>query len=106
MMQEHIEGDKIRRILNIYNWWDDDIPVDFFSAAGIKLPPYAPVRDRTIASAIVECLTGRVAKTDTHKRGPKNCPLYYYPDRSFDLLSSKQQFDEKCRSTLMENISE
>lgn len=90
-------------IYYIYNWWDAG-KIGLFSAYGFGLYPQGVKTDRTIANAVVQFLTGTLTNSGTHKRGPKTCPLYFNPDRKFDLLSGPQKFDKSCRAKLAKSI--
>jgi hypothetical protein len=70
-----------------------------------ETPSTGSVTDRTIANALVGSLAGWLAKSDTHKCGPKDCPLYFNPDRNFKQISGRQRFDEKCRKLLRDKLS-
>jgi len=89
---------------NIVAWWPDkesDPGIMILSFAGFdELPPEGPQTERAIANLLVTTLAGYLGDTGTHDRSPRNCPLYYNPKRSFEILTAPQAFDAACRTKL------
>jgi hypothetical protein len=93
--------------LNLYGWWPNDgkPPVVVFSCAGIdKLPPAGEVTDRVIANVMVTTLAGFLGDLDSHKRGPRSCPMYFDENRDFAHMTSLQRFDAHCRGILSKKL--
>lgn len=92
--------------LNLYGWWPEEKtpPVLLFSCAGPDLPAAGASTDRAVANALVTGLTGYLADTGTHGRGPKDCPLYYNEERSLAHITGRQAFDKTCRAVLAKSL--
>ena len=91
---------------NLYGWWPmtRKPPVVIFSCAGFDLPASDPKTNRALANVTVSGLAGFFGGMDSHKRGPKDCPLFYDEDRDVDVLSGRQKFDGTCRAKLKKAI--
>lgn len=93
---------------NYYNWWstEDDENVLIFSTDIPKLPVNNLAGRRVIANAMVQGLTGVLAKIeDTHARNPKDCPLYWDPEPDMLLIAKPQHFDKTCTDQVRRKIS-
>ncbi len=93
--------------VNLYCWWPGDRkpPVVILSAAGFHdLPPQGPETDRAIANVTVTMLAGMLGNIDSHKRAPKDCPLYFDAGRDLKILTRRQTFDRTCRAELKKRI--
>jgi len=91
---------------NYYCWWSHrgEENIVIFSVAFPDLPTRGPAADRAIANGVVQGLTGILADTGTHGRGPKTCPLYLNNERNLKLVISRQTFDDKCEKSLRKEI--
>lgn len=91
-----------------YNWWvvgDDSPPIVIFSIAGFdELAPEGPETSRAIANNMVSALTGFYGEIEAHKRGPKNCPLWFDEERKFETLITQWTFDAVCRKSLKRKL--
>jgi len=89
---------------NIFAWWPErksDPGILILSFAGFdELPSEGPLTDRAISNLLATTLAGYLGDSGSHDRGPHNCPLYYNPKRSFEILTSPQTFDRNCRAKL------
>lgn len=84
----------------IYAWWDTAARVMLFSTKGYPLPPSGPETDRAIANALVGALAAVLSDVDYHDKGDRHCPLYYNPDRLYERLVDRLEFDAGCRRQL------
>lgn len=91
-------------VRNIVAWWPDqksDPGIMLLSFAGFdELPPEGPLTERAIANLLVTMLAGYLGNSGTHERAPRNCPFFYNPERSFEILTGRQVFDPTCRNKL------
>lgn len=87
---------------DLYAWspGDGQPPIMLFSTAGFDVPDDGPLLDRMIVNLLVGGLAGLRGDMYSHKRGPKNCPLYYNPNREFKWLVAPAEFDHVCRAGL------
>ncbi|MGD9850432.1 MAG: CHAT domain-containing protein [Nitrospirales bacterium] len=93
--------------LNLYGWWPDGKkpPVVIFSCAGFdELPAEGVETDRVISNMIVAALAGYLADMDSHKRGAKDCPMWFNQSRDYAHLMGFQKFDPRCRTKLKKVI--
>ena len=92
--------------INLYGWWPSrqKQKVVIFSCADFEdLAVEGLDMDRTIANVAVTVLTGFYGNLDSHKRGPKTCPLYFNEERDLQCLKGKQTFDSRCRKSISQN---
>jgi hypothetical protein len=91
---------------NYYCWWSDrgKENIVIFSADYAGLPTHGLGANRAIANALVQGLTGILADTGTHARGPKTCPLYWNEELDLTLVVGTQAFDAKCEKLLKKKI--
>ena len=89
-------------LYNIYGWWpsQDKPPVLIFSTKGLGLEPKGTATDRAIANVAVSGLAGYLLDMDSHKKGPKDCPNYYNPDRKLKIVTGRQKFCKACADKL------
>jgi hypothetical protein len=87
-------------------WWSEpnEENIILYSASDQRLPTHGVGADHAIVNAVVQGLTGILADTGTHKRGPKNCPLYWNPELDLELTINRQEFDSKCDLILKRKI--
>ena len=97
------DGDEIH--WNYYCWWPrrGKENIIIFSA-DYNLPTHGPGANHAIANAVVQGLTGILADTGTHARGPKTCPLYGNEELDMKLVTGRQAFDTKCEKLLKKLI--
>jgi hypothetical protein len=86
----------------IYGWWPEKNkpPVLIFSTKGLRLEPKGSTTDRAIANVTVSGIAGYLMNIDSHRKGPRDCPNYYNPKRSFDVLTGRQKFCRSCAEKL------
>jgi hypothetical protein len=63
-----------------------------------QLQPPGTTLQRALANALASCL----ANVQEHKQGPKDCPLYYNPDRLIETIAGPVKFDRSCRKRVTE----
>jgi hypothetical protein len=63
-----------------------------------RLQPPGTTLQRAVANALASCL----ANIQEHKRGPKNCPLYYNANRRTDTIAGRLKFEPSCRKRVRE----
>jgi len=88
---------------NLYGWWPGGRhpPIVIYSVAGFEqMAPEGPDTDRALASALVAGLAGFYGDVDSHKRGPKDCPLSFNESRDFKQVVEEQKFDATCHKKL------
>lgn len=93
--------------LNLGGWWPGDRtpPVVVFSYAGYEeLLAEGPATDRGLINIMVTGLAGFWANLDTHRRGPKSCPLYFNEARDLEVRTQRQTLDPTCRRRLQQKI--
>lgn len=93
---------------NIYGWWPSKEmpPVLIFSTKGLGLEPKGPATDRAIANVAASGIAGYLLDEGSHKEGPNDCPNYYNPRRSLQLLTGHQKFCRKCSNNLRRRYPE
>jgi hypothetical protein len=83
---------------------NDEARVSLFSVWRLGLPPRGPATERVIANLLAGCLAGALGRVEVHERGPKQCPMYFNPERSLDVLQGRMQFDKQCRTKLAASV--
>jgi len=92
-------------ITDIYDWWGDKrVPITIFSTAGFAIPARGPETNRILTNSLVENLTGFLSQSRPHKKGPRDCPMYYNGERDFELMKKRMRFDKDCRRRLKSKI--
>jgi hypothetical protein len=83
----------------LYGWSpkEGQPPIMLFSTWGFDLPPQGVEVERMLTNLLAGGLAGIRGGLGCHHRGPKNCPLYYNPDRELKHLVGPLKFDAKCR---------
>jgi hypothetical protein len=78
--------------------WDENGPVALVSTAGILEEIRGPgvSVERAIANLVVGCL----ADLPTHRRGPKDCPMYFNEEIAVQYIAGPLKFDRQCRARL------
>lgn len=94
--------------LNIYGWWSGDrsLPILVLSTAGLALPAEGPVAGRALANEVVAGLAAQMLAYESsadavHARGPRDCPLFYNPERASESVSGRLRFDSRCKKRLV-----
>jgi hypothetical protein len=93
--------------LNLYGWWPGGKkpPIVIFSCAGFdRLPAEGAETDRVIANIAGTALAGFMANMDSHKRGAKDCPMWFNRSRDYPHFVGLQKFDRNCRVKLKKDI--
>lgn len=92
---------------DLYSWWPDENgpPILLFSCAGFEaMTAEGPQTDHAIANVLVQALAGFLGQIDTHRRGAKDCPMAYNPERNLARIIGSQSFDPDCRRKLQKKI--
>src|SRR5215216_4600001 len=82
---------------NLYCWWPGDKkpPVVILSCAGFEELASAGVEtDRFFANLVVEALAGFLGNMGTHRKGAKDCPMYYDEGRDYGHTTASLKFDK------------
>ena len=94
--------------VNIYGWWSGDrsVPILVLSTAGLALPAEGPVAGRALANEVVAGLAAQMLAYESsagaiHERGPRDCPLFYNPERATLSVSGRLRFDARCKKRLV-----
>lgn len=85
--------------LNLFAWWSGDQKpqIAVISFAGFpELQTSGLETDRAIANNLVAVMTGFWGNLDSHKSGPKNCPLYFNGERDWKYVGGELQFHAEC----------
>ncbi|MGB7209136.1 MAG: CHAT domain-containing protein [Pyrinomonadaceae bacterium] len=89
--------------LNLFEWWPTGHrpPIIIFSVAGFEgILAEGTDTDRALVNAAVAGLAGFFGDADTHKRVPKDCPLYFNENREMKGVVGQLKFDATCRKQL------
>lgn len=88
---------------NIYGWWPRNkkppVVVASFAGFGDMLAEGA-LTDRALTNLAVCALAGFRGGIDSHERGPKDCPMWFNPNRLMSHITGVQRFDATCRTKL------
>jgi hypothetical protein len=98
-------------VYNIYGWWPNTppeaaghVPLILFSTFGFSIPRRGQITERVLTNGLVANLAGYLLDTGSHDRGPKDCPLYFNPERDFEYRTGPLRFDAKCRNRLARKL--
>lgn len=88
-------------------FWDEvvaDGRISILSLHGWReqLQPPALTLERALANALVSCL----ADILEHRSGPKDCPLFFNPDRLITTIAGVVRFDDRCRRLIRRSSGE
>jgi hypothetical protein len=84
-------------------------PILILSTAGLALPAQGPVAGRALANEVVAGLAAQMLAYQSsagaiHERGPRDCPLFYNPDRALESVSGRLRFDARCKKRLVGSL--
>ena len=88
--------------LDYYGWWPgpEKPPVLIFSTNGLGLAPSGPATAQAIANVAVSGIAGYLMASDSHAKGPTDCPNYLNPNRKLEVLTRRQKFCKPCVAKL------
>ena len=97
------------KTFNLFEWWPGGHtpPIIIYSVAGFdEISAEGPDTNRALANAAVAGLAGFYGDIDSHKRGPKTCPLWFNQNRDLDGLVKPLKFDPVCTKKLKPKLGD
>ena len=95
--------DDVGEDYNYTNWWPEKGASNVLigSTHNIEMPVSRHLARRIVANIFVQGLIGLGAEMYAHKRGPKDCPLYYNGELDADIETGPQKIDATCRKRIV-----
>src|SRR6185295_3880133 len=82
------------------------LPILVLSTAGLALPAEGPLAGRALANEVAAGLAAQMLDYESsaavvHQRGPRDCPLFYNPERAILSVTGRLRFDARCNKRIV-----